>query len=741
MRSRIAHESSITPSAATTVGKWMGRAALGLVLATVMGRSTVMEYLRDPFPVTVGSTSSGRAPGPGTALAMDLLAALPALIVLARAAIDRSFSHRKSWANVLMAALAVWLALSVFRADDRFAAAVDAANLCAAFSLLWATQQLVRSWRTLRIVAAVAFGLLLIYAAHGVIDRFVELPLRQENLTQHLPEMLKTMNIDPGSYEAQRLQMKVTNGELLGFSGSINTFAAMIVVAAIVAAGAAIQRRKDHEEPAVAIVIFGLIAACIIVLRWTDSRTAYATPVIAAMLFAVIWLLGDWLDAHRKVALALVLFLIALGTATLVSVGIAKGKLYQDSLNFRWRYWVGAWGVWRERPWIGVGWDSFNLHYLAHRLPIASEEPKDPHNFIVRAFCEFGIVGGVLTLLATGRALWEMTWPTRLPVSVEGKQTAEQRISDLGRLTLICSAGMVLAALITIDFSQLNLEAAIEILKRLLYGCLAVIGGAMVMLRSMKDQRIEDRPAPWLRAGMTIAVMIFLIHNLIDFSMFESSAMFFAAMLAGASWGVGLPERPAESKALAISRLAVAAMIWLAVAAAVAAPTILSESAAGDGDDLLRASRVELAAKRYKEAADLWPGNADYPFRAAMALASGDRADSREVEPLLNAAVAANPMNPRYYRVRAEFASAQKSPNTQAIRADYESALRIDPNNVDIRLEFAEALARLGDHAEAKRQYELALSYNDQLDPQESKRLSAKRLAEIHATMQKMKMQ
>jgi len=48
--------------------------------------------------------------------------------------------------------------------------------------------------------------------------------------------------------------------------------------------------------------------------------------------------------------------------------------------------------VWKERPLIGVGLDGFAQHYLAHRLPIAAEEPKDPHNFVVRAFCELGLM-------------------------------------------------------------------------------------------------------------------------------------------------------------------------------------------------------------------------------------------------------------------------------------------------------------------------------------------------------------
>ena len=62
---------------------------------------------------------------------------------------------------------------------------------------------------------------------------------------------------------------------------------------------------------------------------------------------------------------------------------------------------------WRH-PIIGVGWDNFYLHYLRDRLPVASEEIRDPHNFIIRFFVELGAIGGILMLawLIPGTALY-----------------------------------------------------------------------------------------------------------------------------------------------------------------------------------------------------------------------------------------------------------------------------------------------------------------------------------------------
>ena len=50
-------------------------------------------------------------------------------------------------------------------------------NFIAAMALLWAMAQLVRSWGRLRIVAAVAYGLLLVFLVRGFYYKFVDMPI------------------------------------------------------------------------------------------------------------------------------------------------------------------------------------------------------------------------------------------------------------------------------------------------------------------------------------------------------------------------------------------------------------------------------------------------------------------------------------------------------------------------------------------------------------------------------------
>lgn len=742
------------PATSPAVWVWTGRIALAIALVVVIARSTVLEFLRDPFEVVPTTDVIPRGPGPTTSLVMDLLAALPAVLVAARAALDRTFSLRRSRGNAVMLLLAIWIAVSAFRGDDRFAAMVIGANLLATLSLLWATQQLVRDWRSLRLVAGIAFGLLLVCTAHGVIDQLVELPIRQQNLRRNAAEMLEIMRITPGSFEADRIMKKITNGELLGFGASVNTFAAVMVTLLIVSAGAAIQCFSDREEPAAGGAVVAGLAAAALVIYWTDSRTAYATPLLAAGLIGLLAVAGRTLALHRRTVTIAVIAIIAAGIAYLVHHGLKHGTLFHDSLNFRWRYWVGSWGVWLERPAIGVGLDSFQYHYLAHRLPVASEEIKDPHNFLVRAFTEAGAIGGVLVLLWIGRSLWEMSLPARgIPLAdaaptnappthtkIDYRTRAASRDSipdsesthDLRNIGFVCAAGIGLSLLATLDWTRLEADAAIEAMKRLLYLCLLAIGAVVVAVRSTQDQRIDDRPAEWIRRTMWVAVIIFLVHNLIDFSMFESSAMFAAALIAGAVWGTAREVKiSTEPRAVAIGRMVVAILAWLAAVVMWVAPTAIAESYANEGDAHLRASRPAAAAVSYQRAFEQSPGNADYAFRASRAVAMSPQGNPATAKNLLDAAVAANPFNGKYYVMRAQLEMFSRSPNAANVQADYERALALDPASVSRRLEYADALVKLLYGVEAIRQYELALWYNDQLSPDEPKRLSTRKLTEV----------
>ena len=67
----------------------------------------------------------------------------------------------------------------------------------------------------------------------------------------------------------------------------------------------------------------------------------------------------------------------------------------------------------------------------------------------------------------------------------------------------------------------------------------------------------------------------------------------------------------------------------------------------------------------------------------------------------------------------------------KVVRHYFEEALVRDPMNVASRIDYADALVKLGDPAEAAKQYREALRRNDLFDPTEPKRLTSDRVEQL----------
>jgi len=722
-----------------TLTQW----AFALALAVVVARCTMLEALRESFAITPGTKPYPLGPGPASSLALDLLCCVPALLVLVRRAVDRNYVLRWSWSQVLLLPLIGWMALSIRWADDKFATMVSTANFVGAMALLWAAGQLVRSWLRLRTVAAIAFGLLLLSLAYGFYYKFSEMPLLIETFRANEPQMMKDRGNAPQSFAAKQFEKKVLSGEVIGFNASANSFAAMVVLLMTIGLGVAIQRLADRDNVGWTIALAITAPLAVWLLVYTKTKAALVTPLITVAMLAVIWRWRASLAEHSRrwfwIAVAAVLTVMA----AVVGHGMRHHGLPSDSLNFRWRYWVATARVFRRHPIRGVGWENFYLYYLRDRLYSASEEIRDPHNLIIRFFVELGVVGGVLMLAWLGRLWWELTRPISPPVAV----IPQQRVSTtLYFLTAISVGAMIINVGAGLDLGNFW-YCLVELIKRFFEICLMIIGSVLVIFRNIEPPKIDDRPAPWILYGILVGLGVFLIHNLIEFSLFEPGLLCLFALLAGSALGVRQPSVAGRRRrtAVAIGVLAVATVLWLAAVIGLYAPTALAESDAHRGDAALRQNQLTAAFGDFSSAWLAMKINADYAFRAAQALhyeaaaalhPGGSRlstvpALALQIQAYYDIAIERNPAAVGPYLWRASFAMMMHD-GEQATH-DFRKALELNPNEVSIRLEFARALATLGKPADAREQFRLALWYNDQLDPTEPKRLSPEQIDAINS--------
>ncbi len=700
--------------------------AFALAIALVIARATMNQNLRDREMVVPGSIDTPRAAGPATTLAMDLLMWAPAILVLIKRARDPDFRLRSSVSHGIFAALAMLAGISGFWASDKFAAVVTSSHLIAAAALMWAMTQLVRSWVQLRLVAGACFGMLLIFIAQGIMYRTVDLPDNVKYWQQYGPDELRRLNYEPGSFAAQQFERKLLSGELYGFFNSPNTFAAVIVMLGIVLAGAAIQRIRDRDEPGWAGAIIIGILLSLYILYFTYSKTSMLTPLLAiVVLVAAPRLHAEW---RRKFYFAGVCAFV-LGVLAVVGHGLDHGSLVQESLTYRWRYWVGAMRVFAAHPLAGVGWSNFGAYYLGARLPIASEEIKDPHNLIIRPLVELGLFGGILMLAWLARCWWELTSPgNSLAAPTEEESSTKAR--NAGRTIFgICVLAMLLNILGSVDFTLQAPGAGwyimLELFKRLLYFVLLLLGVSAISLKSSTQANLDDREARWLIWGILAALAVFLVHNLIDFSFFEPGPMLVFAMLLGAAIGARtqLRDRAVASRGMLWIATTASLVVWLAAWTGIAIPVALAESTAHAGDEDIRNAQLPSGASRLRDTFDsLWIPDGDYAYRAAIALQLSGAAPET-VRQMLDSAIHADPMRAEYYRAAAEFEMALPTRDADRIVHMYEKASSLDPSNVQTHKAFADALLILGQRQRALEEYRATLRYNDLLAPGEPKRL------------------
>jgi len=591
--------------------------------------------------------------------------------------------------------------------------------------------------------------LLLVLVAQGLNKRLLEFPdtvraWYDRNSESSRWNYLRQQGLEESDFRFQQFERKLLSGELRGFSNSPNTYAAVLVLCGLIAFGVLMQRLKDGDGVGWGILILIAMIAAAFVLWHTHSRTAALTPILGVVLILLLARIQPWMARKARVVFAAAVILFFLGVAAVVGHGLAHGNLMEKSLTYRWYYWTGAWRMVVKHPIFGVGWGNFGWFYPEVRVPVASEEVQDPHNFFVRFFAELGAVGGVLAVAWMILLWWEMSRPGE-KTEVRSQKT-EVRRRGVWSLVAIAVGAAFLNLVVSTDWEQDSAWLILQTVGAVVGGFLLFVGLVVGAARSIRSGELDDRPAPWVLRSMQVGVGIFLLHNLIDFSLFETGPLMLFCFLTGSVLGVRWPSVAGATKktGVAVAALTVASILWLGAAARMWLPTLFAELAAERGDELFRTSlmkdkttdlsKLDAAFAAYQEAMREQPINGEYAWKAANVLLY-KHAPATLVRQMVDAAIAANGRVGKYFVFKAEHELRQAKPEGPEVMKAYQTALGLSPGDVQLRLAYAEALEKLGDGDFAKEQYREALRWDDLLPKDEPKRLTEKKRKEIEGKL------
>ena len=254
-------------------------------------------------------------------------------------------------------------------------------------------RQLVWGKREARAVVAVMAGLAVALAVYGLYQYFYSLPATRARYDRDPEGMLAEARLEypRGSRERELFEDRLHSVEPLGTFALTNSLAGflapwLIVVLGIAVAGTGqgLSRKR---------LWMGVLAAALPVgmcLVLTKSRTAYLATLVGVLLLGALW-------GRRARLSGALLGAGAAAVALLVAVAIATGGLDRQvlseagkSLGYRLQYWESSLGMIADHPWAGCGPGNFREAYPAYKLPTASEEIADPHNFLLEIWATAG---------------------------------------------------------------------------------------------------------------------------------------------------------------------------------------------------------------------------------------------------------------------------------------------------------------------------------------------------------------
>ncbi len=501
----------------------------------------------------------------------------------------------------------------------------------------------------------------------------------------------------------------------------------------VIVAASLWQRRRDGGTAGWYLPGIVLLIGAAWIIWGTQSNTAMVTPIFGLMLLATGWRLRGWMAERRRKVFSAGVAAFLLGWAAVIGHGLYHGNLIQRSLTFRWQYWTASMHLLKDHLWLGTGWANFGDYYLQYRLPTAPEEISDPHNLFVRFATELGIIGFVMAVGWLLRLAWEMTRPGGGPREEPAPQwvAPEEPLKAIAPITHIALIATIIVTIASMDSVQDPMHVLMEVMRRGLYGLL-LLGTAVVFAAAdLQRPRLERKTADMLLVGVICALAVFLLHNFIDFSLFETGLFYLFVTLAAATVAMRMGEPEGEGRG-ALAMVGLLLLLAVGFAVIVVAPAVQGDVTCHEGDLLYADKRPAQAQQKYAAAFErsAWLANAQYLIRQSKAqIDAGDRPAN-----VLSTVDRAIQANPRLIPARMGRASLLVSLHrTDDVVAELQRVYALNPNDVGIRLDAAASLAMLGRNELARQQYQAALDRNAGLPVGEPKRLSEAQVAEVAA--------
>jgi len=337
---------------------------------------------------------------------------------------------------------------------------------------------------------------------------------------------LQMLGIEPNSLAQFQYEHRLHSKDIRGFLTTSNSTGTFLLAGVFIAAGLLIDTfRHRKNDPGVVSRLVVLALALLILSAGVflgKSRGAMAAGALLAILFIVLICCGRQFWRRRWLILPILLLAFLAVWAIAIAYGTKHGKLPgPNAMYVRWQYWTGAAKMAAEHP-LGVGGGNFGTFYPQYKVPAAPETVSDPHNIILSILCQFGLLGLIGFLLAVFTPLWSGLKNTfENPAAIIPPDKPAKAIS-FGMLLATTAALLFLCPVVS-EGGFLGENAVVRQSVFVVMYLLPVFFFVCPfgLLWATAKESPSDFSRRGLAAGLICAVVAILIHNLIDFALFE----------------------------------------------------------------------------------------------------------------------------------------------------------------------------------------------------------------------------
>jgi len=423
--------------------------------------------------------------------------------------------------------------VSSFGASDKRAAINHATILLApAFAALLLTQ-ILDSFGKIRLVLIVIVALGIVSAYQCAEQFLMSNAITIEQYEKDPNMLLGPLGIEAGTFQHFLFEHRLYSRGIRGFfttSNSAASFAICAFFAGIALLAGRLQSIRNRKE-GFRYAGFTLIAVVLVAagLFLTQSKGGILAFLVGLVVFGFLMALDRWFKAYRRpmgivLILSMVLSVVVLGWVA-VQYGTNHGRLPGgNSMLVRWQYWMASAEMYADRPVAGVGPGNFSDHYPHYKPAAALESVADPHNWPLSLITQYGPLGLIGFLAMLSLPLWRsiVSIPANPPVGDAGSRPT--------------SKALVLAILFALSLCLLLVRplliptSGIDDFGVWLYEIITVfitpaaaflIGFFLVAAPFDPGKPGTGLSYSALSASLVAAVLAVLLHNLIDFAIFE----------------------------------------------------------------------------------------------------------------------------------------------------------------------------------------------------------------------------